>query len=189
MSKLVKEQKIAVINGGFFSSNKSPEGLFISKGIELSKIREWNEGGILYVYKTLSNITPIIRVEKITQKDRIRFNQVNYAIQSKPLIIEDGKNGIYSSEGEKHNRLGIGFTWDDELIVCGAFTKDDRAIDLLALGNLLERLNQYGGPNIRLLLGLDGGPPAHLYIPSNNLHYGSSIDTYVPNTIHIFLNR
>ena len=173
---------LAVLSAGFHDSDNRPIGLFVQNGQIISDLYYWKVGGIFYQRK---EFFAIAHVRDWTPSSKIP-NDLTYAIQSKPLIVEHAQNGIVRDNGKLFDRMAIGFTTNGDILVAGAFRSNGRAISLYDFGELLSIPKKEGGPDGRTVLGLEGGPGAHLYLPGvDNSHYGYDGEDFVVNTINI----
>lgn len=167
-----------VLSGGFFDDNKKPDGLVVVNRQVISNLEPWDQGGIIYQKGIIIGLTHI-------KQWTLMPNQVDYALQSKPLVVERGNNGICVNQDIRANRVGIGFNNRNELLICGAFSRNLKAISLYDFGKLMALSVQRGGPGGRNVLGLEGGPGAHIYIPPMGKHFGYGNNNFVANTIHL----
>lgn len=181
--KRCQSSDVIITNGGYFEVTKdgerAPLGLSISNGITLSDKVNWREGGILF---QANDTVGIIHINDYTDQ---KFRE---AIQCKPILVRNSKNDIYSNSDSYFDRISIGITNANELIVCGAFNQDGIALSIYEFGEFLSTCSKKPCPNLNISLYLDGGPSAHIYIPVLGKHYGYSSNNYLPNIIHISLN-
>ena len=108
--------ELVVLSAGFHDANNQPVGLFVSRGQVISSLASWTEGGVLYRKGPAFGIVPI-------RQWNFRPSDLDYAVQAKPLDVEDGRNGIVVDDGVLFDRVGIGFTTNGDLLVGGAFRK------------------------------------------------------------------
>jgi hypothetical protein len=171
--------ELVVLSAGFHDSNNQPVGLFVSRGQVISHLAAWTEGGVLYRQGPTLAIVPI-------RQWNMRPAEVDYAVQAKPLVVESGRNGIVLDDGVLFDRVAIGFTTEGDLLVGGAFRKRNyRALSLYEFGRFMAIPAQSGGPGARTLLGLEGGPGAHIYFPWLQRHFGQTGSDFVLNAIHV----
>jgi phosphodiester glycosidase len=175
-------EDIIVESGGYFGDKedgtKIPIGLVVTRGRQTSAKAHWQSGGIL-VKK--NGETKVIPTSAFTPKERI-----TEALQSKPILVKDGMNGILSNRPEFYNRTAVGLDAAGNYICAGAFSDDGHAVSLFEFAELLCRLRETGGPIMRDVLCLDGGPSSHIYIPSIQRHFGYAADRYIPNALRFF---
>ena len=175
-----EEFDIAVVNGGFFGLNSLnrfvPLGLIISEGRVKNKRTNWRTGGVITQTAKSIQITPI--------RSFTNSGSTIEAIQSKPLLVNNGKVEIYSDDYKLFNRTAVGLDSDKNVIVAGAFSDNGKALSLFEFASFLATPRAHGGPAVGVALAMDGGPGAHLFFPTLNLHFGEPGDNFVPNTIH-----
>ena len=172
--KNVSDSKtIASITGGFYK----PETSYISEGYLVIDGRVINDqfiayghrlskGGILYQAGNTIDIFPYEFRKFVVSKNP------KFAIQSMPIVVYNEQNDISNDDGEKASRVGIGISKSDKVIFAGAFnTNSQQVISLFEFGELLSYTELEGGPGARVFIGLDGGPSAHLYVPSIHRHF------------------
>lgn len=173
-----KEDNFVLVNGGYFGTNDGshfyPLGLVIAHGKRLSKTWNWNTGGVLFASSDSSaRIVPIRDFSDYAVTD---------AIQSKPLLVEHSRSGIRSDTGEIANRTAIAIGNNGSLIIAGAFNDDNYALTLYEFAQVLTS-RQWGTEDIDYALNLDGGPGAHICVPSLNLQFGNEGVNYIPNAL------
>ncbi|MCK4636227.1 MAG: phosphodiester glycosidase family protein [Candidatus Moranbacteria bacterium] len=121
LKDLLKEQKknlVFATNGGIFSKEFKPLGLYIENGKEISKIN-LNEGeGNFYfqpngIFSIQNN-----KVEITESKKYQNSSEVSFAIQSGPMLLIDNKiNSLFNEKSEnKHIRNGVGITENGSVI-------------------------------------------------------------------------
>ena len=178
-NKAAAPEDFVVQNGGFFENGPNetrfPLGLIIADGMQRNPKVDWGSGGILLRSRDEARIVPLPAFGNEPG--------ITEAIQSKPILVKDGKSGIYTSRPEYFNRTAVGLDASGNYICIGAFTDNGDAVSLYEFAELLIRLREIGGPSIQDALALDGGPSAHIYIPSIHKHYGYATDNYVPNVL------
>lgn len=177
---IANSQDLVLVTGGYFK-NKLPEGLVISKGKRLSSKVRWNDlGGVLVQRNSVISIEPI--------KSFVEDSRITEALQSKPILVKDGKIDNLKPDNLRYDKVAIGITLDNELIVVGSFNRAGDGISNYEFAQLLSIHTKSIGsdiPNIQVALYLDGGPSAHIYISKLGKHYGESGTTFVPNIIHV----
>ena len=101
------QKLVFAMNGGMFKKDFSPQGLYIEKGETLSKLDTIKKGfGNFYlqpngVFLITKNGIPLITT---TQKFNIN-NDINYATQSGPMLVIDGK--LHSKFNKGSSNLNI----------------------------------------------------------------------------------
>lgn len=176
LSNYEQLQDIVIINGGFYDENKMYDGLVQISKIKKSDFKDWEQGGFLLQSNKKIMILPISYYKNINRAN------CDYILQSKPIVVDNGKNVIFSNSDTRANRIGIGFDMLGNLLIAIAYNDNGYAISLYELGELL-RTKQI---NTDTFLALDGGPNVSLYIPGlNNFFVGTRNKTYIANILHI----
>lgn len=179
--KSVPTGAIAGMTGGFFGvSNKGnsvPLGLVKVEGKVKNRMHPWNSGGIVETNRTSVNILPIKKFQD--------SNFIVNALQSKPLLIESGKDGIRSKTFDRFDRSAVATTSDGQIIFIVLFEPGGRAASLDEFSHLLLRFKTSKGGSIKWALAMDGGPGAHLYVPKMKKHCGAPTFNYVPNLLYL----
>lgn len=184
--KIYKEQTpkdaIAAINGGFFgysrAGNHMQLGFIVANGKRENSRIGWSTGGVfVHSNNGASRIIPI--------KNYVYHNIDVEVIQSKPLLVEEFKNGIFSEDGERFNRTAIAITKSEKLILAGAFDSFGRGVSLHEMAEFLRTIKGSDGSRVRWALAMDGGPGAQLYIPSLKMNFGEQGQNFVPNLLYL----
>lgn len=172
----------AVINGGFFGYDAkgeyAPLGLVVSSGTIRNRRAAWRGGGILYQDKDRH-----LRI--VPPKALTRSDHVVSAIQSKPILVQDGRLAIYSDDGERFNRSSISITTAGQIVLVGAFHSFGRAMAMKEFARVVAAIRSSTGSSVRVALAMDGGPGAHLYVPALKQHFGDSGKNFVPNVVQV----
>lgn len=175
---------LLLASGGFWGydtgNKKIPLGLVVSEGKVLNKKSRWTTGGVLYQNNKTINIKHISKFSE---------SSVQEAIQSKPILVQQGKNDIYSDSRKYFDRIAIGLTMSNEILVCGVFNSKGRGISLYEFAEILVKKEHTHYPNTRIALAMDGGPSSHLYFPPLKKHMGYSHINHVPNLINFIYNE
>lgn len=153
-----------------------PLGLVISQGQIRSNRINWRIGGVLFQTRDSIRIQPI-------RSFKYSSSIIN-AIQCKPILVENEKIGIYYNDHNALNRAAIGLDKGNHIVVAGAFEDNGIALSLYEFAEFLLAGKNSGGPAIEIALNLDGGPGAHIFFPTMNLHFGYVGNNFVPNSIH-----
>lgn len=179
--KFVPNDAIGAITGGFFGySNEGtpiPLGFVKIDGLVKNKKHPWTSGGLLIVGEKGHNIIRVGSFRDITS--------IENALQSKPLLVEDGKDGIRSNNFDRFDRSAVAMSSDDSLILAVIHEPGGRAASLSEFSYLLLNFRSRNKGHITWALAMDGGPGAHLYIPKINRHCGAQITNYIPNLIYV----
>lgn len=156
-----------VTNGGFFwrsAKGPRPLGLVQVGGRTLSKPSGRKSGGFL---KSDSG-----RLAVLPRTERAAALRADDAIESSPILIWDGRSGMRSDDGVRFDRVAIGTTADDHVVVAGAFARDQETVTLTEFGTLASNVVRTRGKKLQTLLALDGRPSAHIYLPQSNRLFG-----------------
>jgi hypothetical protein len=176
---LAKAGDVAVVSGGFFGRNGAPDGLVLADDSVHNELAAWTEGGVLTQRNGRIAIVPI---------SAFRLGGDEHALQSKPILVRNRTiDGITPAQMTMADRIGVAIR-GDELLIVGAWRDDGRAITQFEFAQLLALRRAEGGLGVDSALGLDGGPSAHLFLPSQRRHFGATPENYVPNVIRVRLN-
>jgi len=139
-----------LVNGGFYSKENTHLGLFVSNSETLSKSIQsdtlngflWIDNGNIFIKDSLPEVTPQI------------------AVQSGPLLMQDGKPLVLDINNDSPNRRIVAATTADNKLVFLAFYTDESDLDGPLLGLLPEAVSLFKkqtGINIIDAINLDGG--------------------------------
>jgi uncharacterized protein YigE (DUF2233 family) len=169
------------MTGGFFAVNNHgkliPQGLVRSGRQERSPKYPWTSGGIVGVRNGLTQIIPISQAGE-TKK----FSE---ALQSKPILIWNGEDGIFSAQNERFDRSAVGIDKHGNIFFFVLSEPTGMAASLAEFSYLLMQYRSTMGTAISAALAMDGGPGAHLYVPELKRHCGAGTPNYVPNALYI----
>lgn len=170
------------VNGGFYGYDLKGKhialGLVVSNGAKENPRIKWATGGFLVQPRDQkSTIVP-------AAKYRQRSSDLS-VIQSKPLLVENGHNGIRRDDGERFNRTALATTTSGKLIVAGAFDGFGRSASLYEFAEFLLHWRSSDGSKIQWAIAMDGGPGAQIYVPSLKLNFGDPGRNYVPNLVYV----
>jgi uncharacterized protein YigE (DUF2233 family) len=98
-------------------------------------------------------------------------------------VVERSHSGIRSDDGQLANRTAVGICEDGSIVVAGAFHDDNKALSLYEFAQVLTNIPGQNTHKLNYALYLDGGPSAHIFIPTLDLHFGSDGATFVPNLV------
>ena len=122
LKKYVESKNLALIfamNGGMFSKDFSPQGLFIQDGKTLAVLDTANGNGNFYLkpngvfYITNNNIPFVCKTTDISNYDKIK-----YATQSGPMLLIDGQIYYAFKEGSTNLNIrnGVGILPDNKVL-------------------------------------------------------------------------
>jgi uncharacterized protein YigE (DUF2233 family) len=173
---------VVITNGGFFgygpANSYRPVGLVVANGRVFSPQAKWSSGGAVVQVKGVPQVVPMTALGSI--------GRLEQAIQSKPMLVEQGRRGIKSDPMPPFNRTSVGVDRSGNIIVAGAFQSDGGALTLIEFSSFLSASRREGGPEAMYALNLDGGPDAHMFFPAIGLHLGYEGQNFVPNAIRFY---
>jgi uncharacterized protein YigE (DUF2233 family) len=147
--------KGVAITGGFSrqsGNDLKPEGLVRTSSGRLSNLANWRDGGVLTVNGGEARITRIVAW-------RASPASGGMALQTRPLLVFDGKVDEPLNDRRRWNRVAVGTMRDGRVVLIGAFTPHDNAV---TLREFAQDAISILGPNLISLLNMDGGPSAFL---------------------------
>lgn len=176
---LAQPTDVVIMDGGFFGygpkNSYVPVGLVVANGKVQNQRNQWSGGGAVLQGEGFPTVVPI--------GDLASVGHVQHAIQSKPMLVENGRVAIKSDPKPPFNRASVGVDKEGNIIVAGAFQDDGTAVTLVEFSKFLSARRAEGGPQAVYALNLDGGPDAHLYFPGIDLHMGYGGQNFIPNAI------
>lgn len=177
----VPDHAIGAITGGFFGydlkGSSIPLGFVKVNGKVINKMHPWTSGGVITSNEREINI--------LRTKNFIDRNSIMHALQSKPLLIEEGIDGIRTNNFDRFDRSAIAITSDNRIFFAVIHEPGGRAASLAEFSSILLKLKSKNDGYITWALAMDGGPGAHLYIPEINRHCGAMSPNFIPNLIYI----
>lgn len=149
---LTGKGSVLAVNGGFFDMSNddqlTPSGLLVVNRRPISALND-NSSGLLLVVGHSIHIEPVKSPSAVSLAA-----QADFALQSGPLLVEHGANGILSDDGQRQRRAAVCITRDHFSVI----VVDDRGLSLFQLGKLLALPASEGGFGCDDALNLDGGP-------------------------------
>lgn len=167
-----KEHATAIINGGYFDSQNTTEGLLVSNGQAFGTSYH-GFGGMLSV-----NGQGQVNLRSLSQHPYDPNNeQVQQATQSSPmLILPGGRRTQFSANAASSRRSVVAMDKQGRLLLITspgvAFSLDELA-DLLVSSDL----------SINVALNLDGGASTGLYVNAGSQHVATDSLTKLPIVI------
>lgn len=154
------EKLIFAMNGGMFEPNNIPKGLYIENFKILRKIDTLKGEGNFYLqpngifYLTKNNEAQIVETKKFKN-----LSEINFATQSGPMLILDGKiNSIFQKQSKNLNiRNGVGILNDGTLV----FAMSKKEVNFYDFAVLFQELG------CKNALYLDGFV-SRTYLPEKN---------------------
>ena len=178
------QDALAVVNGSFFYQDAAgyrPMGLVRVDGRTVQGPSPRTSGGFLTSDGRTVRIVP-----KATPAPA---QAARFAVESAPILIQEGRNGMRSDDRQRHDRVAVGITEDGDLIAVGAFGPSQATVSLWEFEKLARAAALRQGERIDDLIALDGGPSAHLYLPGGpgreGVLHGWKGRIYTPNVVCI----
>lgn len=167
---------------GFFGLNSKqryyPMGLVRSQGQTLSARHPWSSGGVVGVRD--GGQVEIVPIGRVAQLEPGRYTD---AVQSKPMLIEDGQDGIRAASAERFDRGAVALDRAGNVYFFLLHSPLGLTATLAEFADLLRRYRSTRGDALTWALATDGGPSAHLWVPSLGRHCGTGVPAYVPNAL------
>jgi len=175
---------LATVNGSFFYHDARgfrPMGLVRVDGQTLQGPSPRTSGGFL-----TSDGQSIRVVPKRTPDLALA---ARYAVESSPILIQNGKSGMRADDGLRFDRIGVGQAKGGAMIAVGAFGVAQKAVSLWEFEALVRAAADTLGERVTDMLAMDGGPSAHLFLPDENggVLYGQPGRIYTPNMVCLSL--
>jgi len=178
-SREARASDLIVTSGGYFGYDAKnrymPLGLLVSQGRVVRAVKPWRTGGVVSQRSGSIDVTPLGGFAGPPEVDE--------ALESMPLLFGNGRV-MAPFRGGAANRAAIGVAADGTVIIAGVFAPADRAATLEQFAEFMNTAARRRGMTIKSVVALDGGPSAHLFIPSLELHFGFDGERYVPNLLH-----
>lgn len=149
-------QGLLGINGGFFSQELKPLGLRITDSQMRSPLKNTSWWGVFYLLDNKPYIVP--------QKQYQKNNQVQFAIQSGPRLVINGRVPISLKPGVD-SRSAIGITRDNQIILV---VTDNLNLTTTQLARMMAARDIEGGLGCQFALNLDGGSSTQLFAKLDN---------------------
>ena len=150
------------INGGIYEQYCIPKGLYIENGKILNKLDTKNPGDNFGNFYLLPNGLFVI------DANRNKESSIKYALQSGPMLIDDGVINEKFSEKSRNIKIrtGVGIISKSKVV----FAISQTQVSFYQFAQLFKSL----GCNNALYL--DGGPAVSVYIARSNVFQGHSVE-------------
>lgn len=171
---------VVVTNGSFYirdGDKSAPLGLVRVAGKTLARLSQRRSGGFLVINSG--------KIEVVPRAESARALVATDAIESTPIVVRDGANGMRSDDGVRFDRVGVGTITGGKTAVIGAFAENQDSISLYEFSTLARAAVAANGGRLSNFLAMDGGPSAHIYLPGEKRLYGYRGAAYLPNAICI----
>lgn len=167
----------AVINGGYFDENNQSTGYLLLDDREYGKLSSNGENGYTGML-LIKNKKPQLRY--LPEKSFGKEEKANFALQTFPTLINNGKSLIKKESGKTARRtvLAQSFKNDFYIIISESF------ISLYELAAWLEK----SGLALEKAINLDGGPSTGLAVKNESFYYKAD-SAPVPNVIYLMSNK
>jgi len=159
-----KHNAFLAINGGFFTPDFKPLGLYIYQGEQQSRF---------IVNRLLSSLVFINRQGKLTlqtsliQSSRPRRFSAYYAFQCGPTLLRRGLISVYKNSNKRARRTVIAQARDGKLVVMVTSTISPYDLALL----LQQHPRWFGVDRFTRVANLDGGSSTAMSLHSGNAHF------------------
>jgi exopolysaccharide biosynthesis protein len=153
-----------LVNGGFYTEDSFPTGLFIYNGIE---VRSWRESALLNGLLSVNDFE-IARITPDLPKDHLEIG-----LQTGPLLIENGDKLDLKLKNDKYaRRVMAATTGSNELLFIVIFDPDSYVSGpyLADLPLILEKIEQISGLNFADAINLDGGAASMFYSKEQDIY-------------------
>jgi hypothetical protein len=169
---------LAMINGSFFEGwgpTQHMQGLLRLSGRTLQPASDRQQGGFLTTDGASLGVIP--------RTEAARAEAARNAIESSPILILNGRNGMQRDDGVHADRVAAGITSKGDVILIGAFGARNDAVSLYEFEALAEAAIAADHLKLKDLIAMDGGPSAHLYLPHAGLFYGQTGPIFLTDAI------
>lgn len=169
---------LIVTNGTFYirdTTGTRPLGLVRIDGITLSPPSTRTSGGFLAINDGKPRVFP--------RQAKAEALRAANAIESAPIVEENGTNGIHSDDGIRFDRIGIGLTETGETLIIAVFGNDQNGVSLFEFEQMAAWVTDQNSLRIKDFIAMDGGPSAHIYLPKTLDLLGDRGFVYIPNVV------
>jgi hypothetical protein len=176
----ISPASLGVVTGGFFGLDKHggpiPLGLVKSEGRSIAPKHPWSSGGVVAASKDEVKILPIAKFS--------RPQDYSDVVQSKPMLVEAGKDGIRTAMNDRFDRSAVAIDSGGNVYFFVVHEPGGSAASLAEFSYLIRSFRSTNGKSIDFALAMDGGPGAHMYVPALKKHCGAGSPTFVPNALY-----
>jgi len=176
--EIAGDRAVVLLNGSFFAQLRGRRcqsvGAIVSHGRALQAPVAWSVGGMLWRHAKAIGVTSVGAFDIDAGYDEV--------IQSKPLLVEQGSNGIRRDDAVRFNRTAVGIGRDGRLILAGAFSPAGDAASLYEFAVFLRTARVAGAP-VYWALNMDGGPCSFIYFPSLREGFGTPGETCISTVL------
>ncbi len=145
-----------LINGGFYDPYFKPIGLLISEGKEISP---WQKNRLFNAVFSINRFDTA-RITREVPQDPLRV-----ALQSGPLVFENGRKIAIKSSAVFERRVVVGVTGENKPVFLVFWSQDNflKGPSLEEVPYLIEEINKGFDLNIADAVNLDGGTASFFY--------------------------
>lgn len=144
----------AAMTGGYSSEYHRPDGLVVIDGKQIAPIKPRNDGGIV-VFS--GDDTRVLRMT-----ERTNWPKLVNAIQTQPILIEDGKIDYPLLDSNAANRVALGKLKRGGFFMIMAYNADRNGLSALTLLDFAQAVQAQMNGDVDWLVNFDGGPSAFL---------------------------
>lgn len=186
-TKLKEENKVLLMaaNAGMYKKDRTPQGLYINRGIQVANIdtAKLNGKGNFYDLPpngiftiSFQNIAQVITTDNFLKLDSVERSNVKLATQSGPMILIDGKANSYFKNGSSNLNIrnAVGINSRGEVV----FAISNEQV------NFYEFAEFYQSLDCKNALYLDGAI-SKMAIPGLYLPSTMQFEDKLPNTSHL----
>lgn len=170
---------VAAINGSFFEgrpgAGERPMGLLRQDGATRQGPTPGRSGGFLTITDG--------RVQIRDRRHVAEAAASRWAIESSPILVQDGDSGMRRDDHVRADRVAAGVTTAGVLCLAGAFAQGQATVSLFEFEQLCRQAARSTGDSVTDLIAMDGGPSAHLWLPTLGRLYGSRASIYLTNLV------
>lgn len=141
-----------IINGGYFHEDYSPSGFLVVQGERMGK-RKFDEdkSGIV------GSQNGVMTVRDLKTEPFKHGEKFDFAVQSFPFLVEDGKPAIKTISEKRARRTAVGTDKENNFYIISVIDRE------LSLYEFMQELQKTQIPFVHVL-NLDGGPSTGLYM-------------------------
>ena len=169
---------LAMINGSFFEGNRKREhiqGLLRLDGVTRQPPSARTTGGFLATDGRTVRVLGRDHAEEALKAEN--------AIESSPILIEGGQNGMRRDDGVRADRVAAGVTTDGDVVLFAAIGKDGGGVSLYEFEELIRAGAAVQGKLLADVIAMDGGPSAHLWLPRQDLFLGQTGSIFLTEAV------
>lgn len=165
------------VSGGFFDRDKEEiRGLLISNYKVHSKTADWGSGGVFHY------TDGAYRIDYTDNFHSLPSTAI--ALQGKPVLVRDGENDMIGDDYIRADRISIGTTLQNNVVIFGAFSPRYEAVSAYKFAELALEATRKAKVKLDSLLNLDGAAQAAISIRPLKRFLGYKKKwKYVPNVI------